>query len=161
MWLSERLRRTLKPTDRRPSASVRFHDLPGEVPMRCFLFTALFVFLPGTLRADDAKKPSGVEPIKVVTLDRKEPVSYLTDVEPILTKKCAFCHSGNVKESKLDLGTYEALMKGGKHGRPVVPGKSAESLLIRLSGRVEKPAMPPKTEEPLTPEELAILKLWV
>src|SRR5438045_5686239 len=123
--------------------------------MRWFLLS-LLVLLPGALRADDTKKSSGVEPIKIVTLERKEPINYLMDVEPILAKKCSFCHSGNVKESKLDLGTYEGLMKGGKHGRPVVPGKSSESLLVRLSGRAEKPTMPPKTEEPLTPEELAV-----
>ena len=30
------------------------------------------------------------------------------------------------------MGTYETLMKGGKRGSPIVPGKSAESLLIKL-----------------------------
>jgi WD40 repeat protein len=102
-----------------------------------------------------------VQPIKVVTLDRKEPVSYERDVEPILLNKCSFCHSGNVKEGKLDLGSFEGLMKGGKRGGPVVAGKSAESLLCKLSGKTQKPFMPPRGEEPLTPEELAVFKLWV
>jgi len=43
----------------------------------------------------------------VVTLDRKEPVTYEKDVEPIFINKCAFCHSGAVKEAKFDLSTYE------------------------------------------------------
>src|SRR5579864_685776 len=110
--------------------------------------------------ADDAKKPA-VQPIKVVTLDRKDPVVYEKDVEPIFVNKCSFCHSGNVKEGKLDVSSYDSLMKGGKHGKPIVPGKSAESLLVKAAGKTERPFMPPKSEEPLTPEELALIKLWI
>ena len=29
------------------------------------------------------------------------------------------------------MSTYEKLMKGGKHGTPIVAGKSAESLLVQ------------------------------
>src|SRR5205807_142333 len=72
-----------------------------------------------------------------------------------------FCHSGAVKEGKLDMAGYETLMSGGKRGRAIVPGKPAESLLIKLAGKSDRPAMPPKNEEPLSPEELALLKLWV
>ena len=75
---------------------------------------SLLVIFPVLARADD--KPSTVQPIKVVTVSRKEPLTYEKDIEPILVNKCAFCHSGAVKESKFDLGSYEALMKGGKRG---------------------------------------------
>src|SRR5262249_36564823 len=75
--------------------------------------------------------------------------------------KCTFCHSGNVKEGKFDMGSFETLMKGGKHGKPIVPGKAAESLLVKAAGKTERPFMPPKTEVPLTPEELALIKLWI
>src|SRR5262249_2978276 len=61
----------------------------------------------------------------------------------------------------LDLAAYESFMKGGKRGAPVVPGKSASSLVIKLAGKTRKPFMPPKSEEPLTPSELALLKLWI
>src|SRR5262245_6446000 len=105
------------------------------------------------------KAPAGA--IKVVVLDRKEPVAYEKDVEPIFVNKCQFCHSGSVKEGKFDMGSYESLMKGGKRGKPVVAGKSADSNLVKLAGRTEKPLMPPKGEEPLTSEELAIIKLWI
>jgi WD40 repeat protein len=43
----------------------------------------------------------------------------------------------------------------------VVANKSADSLLVRQTGKTQKPYMPPKDEEPLTPQELAILKLWI
>jgi WD40 repeat protein len=111
--------------------------------------------------ADDEPKKPTVQPIKVITLDRKAPVVYEKDIEPIFVNKCSTCHSGNVKEAKLDVSSYDALMKGGKHGKPVVPGKSAESLLVKSAGKTERPFMPPKSEEPLTPEELALIKLWI
>jgi WD40 repeat protein len=102
-----------------------------------------------------------VQPIQVVKLDRKEPVLYEKDIEPILINKCQFCHSGPVIEAKLDMTTYDTLMKGGRSGKPVVPGKSAESLLVKAAGRTGKPYMPPVKEEPLTPQELALIKLWI
>jgi WD40 repeat protein len=129
--------------------------------MRCLISLCLVVVLPGLLLAEEKKTPTPVQPIPVVKLERATPVLYDKDIEPILVKKCAFCHSDNIKEGKFDMGWYEALMKGGKRGPAVVPGKSGESLLVKLAGKTQKPAMPPKSEEPLTPEELALIKLWI
>jgi WD40 repeat protein len=126
--------------------------------MRCLLSLCLLVLVPALVVAEDKK---GVEPIKVVELKRATPVLYDKDIEPILVDKCAYCHSDNIKEGKLDMGTYEALMKGGKHGAPIVPAKSGESLLVKLTSKTQKKFMPPKGEKPLTPEELALLKLWI
>lgn len=129
--------------------------------MRSLLPACLLALLPAWAVADEPKDKSPVQPIKVVTLDRKDAVAYEKDVEPVLVKKCFFCHSGNVKEAKFDMSSYEALMKGGRHGRPVVPGKAGESLLYLAAGKTKRPYMPPKTEEPLIPEELAVIKLWI
>jgi WD40 repeat protein len=113
--------------------------------------------LAAVVRADEP----AVQPIKVVMLDHKDAVAYEREVEPLLVKKCFVCHSGNVKESKLDMGCYESLMKGGRHGKPIVPGKADESLLYLAASKMKKPFMPPKKEEPLAPEELALIKLWI
>lgn len=108
-----------------------------------------------------AANPAGVPPIQIVQINRKDPVLYDKDIEPIFLNKCAFCHSGNIKEGKLDMATHETLMKGGKKGPAIIPGKADESLLYKLSAKVMRPAMPPKSEEPLTPQELALVKLWI
>ena len=130
--------------------------------MRMTLALLGSLILPAALVAQEPKeKPKTIQPIKVITLNRKEPVLYEKDIEPILAAKCAFCHSGNVTEGKLDLRSYDSLMKGGKRGAEVVPGKSAESRIVQLAGKTDRPTMPPKSEEPLTPEELALLKLWI
>jgi WD40 repeat protein len=126
------------------------------------LFSLLIalLFIPlGLARADD--RPPRTGPIAIVTLDRERPVLFDKDIEPILVNKCHSCHSGSVTEGKLDLTSYESLMKGGKRGHPVVPGKSADSLLAKLAGKTRKPYMPPKSEEPLMPIELALIKAWI
>lgn len=108
-----------------------------------------------------AQEKKDFDPIPTVDLKRTAPVEYAKDVEPILANKCFVCHSGNVTEAKFDLGTYAGLMKGGKRGAPVVPGKSADSILFQFCSRQKKPIMPPKSEDPLTSQELSVIKLWI
>src|SRR5579862_3254709 len=102
--------------------------------MRSRLLFSLLLVLPVSVLAQEKPTP-GNEPIKVVVVDRKEPLTYENDIEPIFVKKCAFCHSGNVKESRLDMGTYEGLMKGGKRGKCITPGKPEESHLYAYCGK--------------------------
>jgi WD40 repeat protein len=135
--------------------------MTGDTNMRSLLPLCLLALLPVVARADEPKDEPAVQPIKVVVIEHKDPVAYEKEVEPILVKKCFFCHTGNVKEGKLDMGSYETLMKGGRHGKPIVPGKSEESQLYLSCGKTKRPFMPPKKEEPLAPEELAVIKLWI
>jgi len=89
-------------------------------------------------------------------------IDFARDVLPILSDNCFRCHGPDEKGRKADLrlDTKEgALGPGG----PVVPGKSAESELIR---RVVTPdeserMPPPKTNKQLTPAQISILKRWV
>lgn len=101
------------------------------------------------------------KPIEVIALDRQDPVQYEKEIEPILRAKCTVCHSGKELKGKFDAGSYEGVMKGGAKGPVVIPGKSAESPLVHYVGKTQKPFMPPKDEEPLTPQELALIKLWI
>lgn len=125
--------------------------------MRALLPLCVIAALPLSVLAQ-TKEPG---PVKIVELNRKEPVSYDKDIEPIFYKRCIACHSGSIKEGKLDLASYEGLIKGGKRGSSVKPGKSAESFLYQALARTQKPFMPPRGEEPVTPEELALVKLWI
>src|SRR5258708_2759623 len=99
--------------------------------MRTFLPLCLIALLPALGAAADDPKAKKVEPIKVVKIDRKDHLVYEKDIEPIFYKKCQFCHAGPVKEGRFDLGSYEALMRGGRSGKAIIPSKSAESLLVK------------------------------
>jgi WD40 repeat protein len=121
----------------------------------------LALVVAGGAVAQDEPRRKNEEPIKVIKLERKTPVLYDKDVEPILVNKCITCHSGNLKESKLDLSSYESLVKGGKRGASIVPGNPEKSLLVIVCGKVKRPFMPPRSEKALSPEELALIKLWI
>src|SRR5262249_50524933 len=69
--------------------------------------------------------------------------------------------TGPDKKGRFDVSSYDLLVKGGKRGPALVPGKSETSLMVKLTSRLHKPFMPPTDEEPLAPEELALLKLWI
>jgi WD40 repeat protein len=101
------------------------------------------------------------KPIEVVKIDRKDAIAFEKEIEPILRNKCTVCHSGNQLKGKLDLSSYASMSKGGAHGPVIVPSKAAESPLVLSAGRTKKPFMPPKDEEPLTPQELALIKMWI
>ena len=119
-----------------------------------FLSAALILMAPLVLCAAE-------KPIEVVKLNRTDPVVYEKEIEPIFQSKCTVCHSGKQLKGKFDASSYATLMKGSGKGPVIVPGKSAESPLVKYAGRTTKPFMPPKDEEPLTPQELALIKLWI
>ncbi len=93
---------------------------------------------------------------------KKEPLSFAKDIDPILAKLCHQCHTAALKtKGALDMTTYKTFMKGGQSGSPVEAGKSAASLVYKLICRDEKPFMPPTTEEPITIEQILVIKDWI
>ena len=103
-------------------------------------------------------------PIPVSNLTLKQPVSYSRDVADILSAKCVGCHSEAIAESKLNMEEVAGMLKGGKHGPAVLPGKAEASLLFQMGSHRVEPVMPPKEKKeakPLTSDELGILKLWI
>lgn len=132
--------------------------------MRSLPALPALLLLAAPLVAQEPKKDPKAEPkpIPVVDLKRTEPVTFEKDILPIFAAKCQVCHAGNLTEGKLDLSTYAALMKGGKRGAAVVTGKAGESFLWQVSSHNKKPIMPPKSEDnPLTSQEVTLLKLWI
>ena len=126
--------------------------------MRYLFIPALFL-LASSASPQEPKKD--LPPIATVDLKRSSPVDYSKDVEPILVNKCLVCHSGSVVEGKFDMTNHAGVMKGGKRGVAVVAGKSGESNMFLFCSRQKKPIMPPKSDDPLTPQELTLVKLWI
>jgi mono/diheme cytochrome c family protein len=90
-----------------------------------------------------------------------EPADYLRDVKPVLAKNCYACHGAEKQRSGLRLDTAAALLRGGNAGPAVVPGKSAESLVVKaVTGSDGVKAMPLKGSR-LTPDEVARLCAWI
>jgi hypothetical protein len=88
-------------------------------------------------------------------------VAFEKDVRPILEKRCFECHGPTRQRGGLRLDRGDAIRKGGTTGEVIVAGKSAESLLIRHVGAVgDAKRMPPKGD-PLTRDQIAILRAWI
>ena len=88
-----------------------------------------------------------------------KPVSYYQDVFPIFKRSCNGCHHAGKLKGELDLTTYAAFQKGGKHGTAFKPGEPAASRIVEeVSG--DEPNMP-KEGDPLTKSEVALIEKWI
>src|SRR5258705_6687195 len=77
----------------------------------------------------------------------------------VLENKCAACH-GAARISDLDLRDRDTILKGGKRGPAIVPGKADESLLYKAVRREGELQMPPgKTA--LTTAEVNAIRDWI
>jgi hypothetical protein len=89
-------------------------------------------------------------------------IDFVKDVQPILEKTCYECHGPEKQKAGLRLDQKAAALKGGESGPLLLPGKSAESLLIQaVAGTKDDLARMPKKRDPLTDEQIALLRAWI
>ena len=96
--------------------------------------------------------------------DRKPAITSHDVLAPILHVRCLICHGRRTQEAGLDLRTRASILKGGKSGPAMVPGKPEESLLLL---RIQAEEMPPPKDfsrycvRPVTSPELEKLRRWI
>jgi uncharacterized membrane protein len=114
---------------------------------------------PLHLDQDSSRGPKNRKPIA----DIQQAWVYTDIMEPIFEDKCYGCHSATKQKGKLRLDQADLIIKGGKDGVVIIPGKAAESELIKrvLSPREEEHHMPPKEKPQLSEEETDLLQWWV
>lgn len=89
-------------------------------------------------------------------------IDFVRDIQPIFREHCYECHAGTSEEGGLHLGIQAKALQGGTSGAAIVPGKSADSLLIQLvSGLDENRLMPPEGKPPLTETQITLLRVWI
>lgn len=69
---------------------------------------------------------------------------FARTVRPWLEKTCLRCHGGAKVKSDFNLSNRKSLLKGGAKNVAVVPGRGANSPLVKYIHHDEKPYMPPK-----------------
>jgi hypothetical protein len=94
------------------------------------------------------------------------PVSFHSDIVPILNQHCISCHiegKPGTEASGLQLDSYAHLMKGTRFGAVVVPGDPLSSVINTLvEGRADpRIKMPLTSRDQLTAAEIAQLHDWV
>jgi hypothetical protein len=109
--------------------------------------------------AESAPQPGTIPPPA-----EKANVTYNVDIKPILEASCVECHGEEKQKGELRLDSKEATIKGGEEGPIFEVGKSGESILITTISRVgdEENWMPPIDKgEPLTLEQIALIRAWI
>ena len=86
-----------------------------------------------------------------------EPVSFASQIAPLLARRCLVCHSARVAEGRVDLENYAAILRGGAKGKTVVPGAALESLLYLALADGSMP----QNSESFQPTELALIRNWI
>jgi hypothetical protein len=86
------------------------------------------------------------------------------DILPILQLRCTVCHGQRRREAELDLRTPASILKGGRSGPAIIPGKPEESLLLK---QITSGAMPPRrmlveaSVKPMPENEIEQLTQWI
>jgi WD40 repeat protein len=88
-----------------------------------------------------------------------KPISFYNDLVPIMKRSCTGCHHPGKLKGELDLTTYTAFAKGGKHGAGFKSGEPTNSMIIEeISG--DEPSMP-KEGDALSKAEVALFARWI
>jgi len=90
-------------------------------------------------------------------------VDFAKQVAPIFEARCIKCHGDNKQKGEYRMDKAEFIQVAGEsEEKPVVPGKPAESYLVKLIKMSDEDddVMPPKGGT-LKPEEIAIIEKWI
>ena len=93
-------------------------------------------------------------------------LDFYRDVYPALKSNCISCHNKTTTKGDLNMESPELLKKGGETGPGAIPGKGAESLVVRAAAHQDDDLiMPPKNNKAgavnLTAAEIELLKTWI
>jgi len=93
------------------------------------------------------------------TLNQGMQVSFGKQVAPIFQAKCAGCHSKTANMGGFILTDSESLLKGGSHGKAVIPGNADESRMVKMLEGSIQPRMPMGGQ--LEEQEITTIRLWI
>jgi len=105
-------------------------------------------------------------PLLSMSVHASNEISFKEQIQPILNDYCVSCHKPGGKgyeKTKLDLRTYQSLIKGTQYGSIIQPGDSFTSILIQvIEGRVHASLkMPYGLSGGLSKTNINLMKGWV
>jgi hypothetical protein len=84
-------------------------------------------------------------------------VSFANSIAPIFQNRCVACHNARTAKGRFNMEHYAGIMKGGESGAAVEAGDADASMVYLY---VDDGSMP-KDADPLSKEEIALIKKWV
>lgn len=113
------------------------------------------------------KEKVKVDVSKIPPVADKKDVTYAGDIKPLFDQSCVKCHGVQRPKAHLRMDSLEGVLKGGEDGKVVVPGNSAQSMLVHNIAHVGDPDQympPPKNKAgigPLTKEQIGLVRAWI
>ncbi|MDB5388024.1 MAG: hypothetical protein JWM11_3670, partial [Planctomycetaceae bacterium] len=100
---------------------------------------------------------------KLIAADSPQNISFNRDILPILADNCFTCHGPDepARKGELRLDTKDGALRTAEP--VIVPGKSAESELLKrlLSADPDQVMPPPKSNRKPTPEQIDTIRRWI
>ena len=87
-------------------------------------------------------------------------VDFGRDVRPLLAGACLTCHGPEKQKGGLRLDRKDSALTG-EDDAPIVPGRGADSLVVRLAAGLDPDRIMPPKGVRLTPEQVGILRAWI
>jgi len=97
----------------------------------------------------------------------QKPVSFQTQIQPILNNRCISCHGSNNPVGKIKLTSYEDLMaaRATAFKKPIIVAGNLSESWIYLRSETDQPhfRMPPDSSHisPLSKDEVELLGKWI
>jgi len=91
----------------------------------------------------------------------ERPIDFVKDVQPILSTSCYNCHGPKRAEAGLRFDRRSEALKGSENGPVIVPGKSAESLMVHAVSWLKDDLKMPKKGERLSAEQVGLIRAWI
>ena len=99
-------------------------------------------------------------------------VDFSEQIRPLFNRMCTGCHGGVKEAGGLSLLYKESAFGKTNHGIGIVPGKPEESMVYKVitdppevfdkkKGKMHRLEKMPLEKEPLTEEEIALIKRWI
>ena len=90
-----------------------------------------------------------------------QPVDFARDIKPMLEAGCIKCHAHGQRKGGFQLDSRELILKGGESGPGAVPGRSAESLIVKLVAGLDPDRVMPAKGPRFTAEQIGRLRAWI
>lgn len=118
--------------------------------------------LDALARGGAAPPPSPVIPAGPPAPLKPGDIAFSADVAPILVDHCGKCHGDREPENNFAISTLTSLVKGGRTGPAILPGKAEDSLLIKkLRGAGIEGQRMPLNAPPLPDATIATIAKWI
>jgi mono/diheme cytochrome c family protein len=88
-------------------------------------------------------------------------VDFVRDIQPIFKASCLKCHGPEKPKGQFRVDSRPHALKGGVGGKAILPGKGADSLLVKLLLSADAEERMPRKAEALPKAQIDLLRIWI